>query len=248
LTRWLGTYAPASSANRGSHEWNEADEAVRHIGTNCIPILLRMIRATDSPLKLRLVALAKKYRIMKISFVPASERNVAASRAFITLGDTAKNAVPALVKIYGENITTDSQSAIGNALAWIGPAAKPAIPVLLRALTNSNAQVRASALWALGDIHGEPQLCVPALIHALGDSDGFARTSAAHALGMFGTEAKSAIPSLEELIKISRAFSEIQFTLEVRTALRKISPRAESPASETFPDFGSLGADGLLFR
>jgi len=250
LTHWLRTYSPSSSAGRPSREWKEADDAVRHIGTNCIPVLLQMIRAKDSPLKLRLVSLAKKYRLMRIPFVPAVNRNVAASRAFITLGDTAKDAVPALVKIYGENISADSQSAIGDALAWIGPAAKPAVPLLLRAVTNSSAKVRANALWALGEIRGEPKLCVPALIHALSDPDGLARASAAHALGMFGTDAQSAIPSLRELTNISRPFSgmNMQLSLEVWTALTKISPRADSPASETFPDLGTPGADGLLFR
>jgi hypothetical protein len=249
LTRWLGTYAPSSSAGRHSREWNEADDAVRNIGTNCIPVLLRMIGEKDFPLKLRLVALAKKYRLMKNPFVPAVERNVEASRAFIILGDMAKDAVPALVRVHGKNISADSQSAIEDALAWIGPAAKPAVPLLLRSATNSNAKVRANALWALGEIHGEPQLCVPALIHALSDSDGWARASAAHALGMFGTDAQSAIPSLRELTNIPRGFESknIQLSLEVRTALRKISPRADSPASETFPGLGTPGTDGLLF-
>ena len=134
-------------------------------------------------------------------------------------------------------------------MAWIGPAAKPAVPLLLRAVTNSNARVRANALWALGEIHCEPQLCVPALIHALNDSDGWARASAAHALGMFGADAQSAIPSLREFTHIPRAFSgmNMQFSLEVRTALRRISPRADSPASETFPELGTPSADGLLF-
>jgi len=238
LTRWLSTYAPSSSAGRHSREWNEADDAVRHIGTNCISLLLQMIGEKDSSLKLRLVALAKKYRLMKSPFVPAVERNVAASRAFIILGDTARDAVPALVRIHGKNISADSQSAIEDALAWIGPAAKPAVPLLLRATTNSNAKVRANALWALGEIHSEPQLCVPALIHALSDSDGWARASAAHALGMFGTDAQSAIPSLRELANIPRWFESknMQLNLEVRTALRRISPGADSPASETFPD------------
>ena len=38
LTLWLRTYAPSSSPGRNSRAWNEADDAVRHIGTNCIPM------------------------------------------------------------------------------------------------------------------------------------------------------------------------------------------------------------------
>jgi hypothetical protein len=178
LTVWLRTYASSSPAGLHSREWNEADAAVRHIGTNGIPTLLRMIRGKDSNLKLRLVALARKQRLVKVHFVPAAERNVEASRAFIVLGDMARDAVPALVQMYHDDITADSQSAIEDALAWIGPAAKPAISLLLGAATNSNPRVRANALWALGEIHSEPALCVPELIRALGDSDDWARLSA----------------------------------------------------------------------
>src|SRR5437773_9802336 len=30
-------------------DWRAADEAIRHIGTNAIPVLLNMLRATDQP-------------------------------------------------------------------------------------------------------------------------------------------------------------------------------------------------------
>jgi len=218
---------------------------VRHIGTNCIPVLLHMIREKNSKLTLRLVALAQKQRLIKIHFVPAAEQNVEASRAFIVLGDMAKDAVPALVKMCDEDISTDSQSAIEDALAWIGPAAKPAIPLLLRGGTNSNPKVRSNALWALGEIHAEPQLCVPELIHALSDSDDWARLSAAHALGMFGNDAQSAVPSLTELTNVPRVSVNMGMNVmfEVRKALEKIDPHVVSPSSETFPEFGIPTAD-----
>jgi hypothetical protein len=244
LTLWLRTYAYSSSYGRYSRAWNEADDAVHHIGTNGIPILLRMIRQKDSNLKLRLVALAKKQRLIKIHFVPAAERNVEASRAFIVLGDVAKGAVPALLKLCNENISVDSRCAIEDSLAWIGPAAKPAIPVLLHATTNSAPKVRANALWALGEIHAEPRLCIPVLIHALSDSNEWARLSAAHALGMFGTNAQSAVPWLMELAKNPKSFSTgIQAMLEARNALKKIGFGVDSPPSEPFPEFGVPSAD-----
>ena len=251
LTLWLRTYAPSSSSGLHSQEWNEADDAVRHLGTNCIPTLLHMIRGKDSKLKLRLVALARKQRLIRIHFVSAAQRNVEASRAFIALGDMARDAVPALVQMYHDDITADSQSAIEDALAWIGPAAKPAIPLLLGAATNSNPRVRANALWALGEIHSEPPLCVPELIHALGDSDDWARLSAAHALGMFGTNAKSAVPSLTELTNTRWLFDgmasmRVQVMLEAKKALNKIDPHTVSPTSEAFPDFGIPAADSPL--
>ena len=63
LAVWLRTYGSSRSSPQ-SREWREADDAVRHIGTNCIPVLLRMIAAKDSRLKLGLGALAKKQSVL----------------------------------------------------------------------------------------------------------------------------------------------------------------------------------------
>ncbi len=254
LTLWLRTYDPSSPFGRHSPEWNAADDAVRHMGTNCIPILLRMIRQKDSPTKLWVIAFAQKHRLTKrIHFVPAAVRNVQASRAFIVLGDMAKDAVPALVKMNDDNISAESRCAIEDALAWIGPAAKPAIPLLVRATTNANPRVRASALWALGEIHAEPELCVPCLIQALNDSDDWARLSAAHALGKFGTDAKSAVPALTELTNAATILKggirsmQMQVMWEARSALKRIDPPVVSPASETLFDFGISAEDAPIF-
>jgi HEAT repeat protein len=160
----------------------------------------------------------------------------------------ARDAVPALVEMYHDDLTADSQSAIEDALAWIGPAAKPAISLLLGAATNSNPRVRANALWALGEIHSEAALCVPELIRALGDSDDWARLSAAHALGMFGTNAKSAVPALTELTNTrwlanGMLTMRLQAQLEARKALNKIDPHTVSPKGEAFPGFVIPGTD-----
>jgi hypothetical protein len=234
LTVWIHTY---TTAGRFSRVGNEADDAVRHIGTNCIPVLLKMLSQKDSALKLRVFEWVRKQRLIKIHFVPAAVRNREASMAFIVLGDGAKGAVPALVKMLNENISPESQSAIEDALAWIGPAAEPAVTSLLRGATNSVPRVRASALWALGEIHAEQAFCIPALLHALKDSDDWVRLSAAHALGMFGADAHSAVPSLKELANVHqssqlKSMAAIQASFEARRALRKIDPGTMPPAAE----------------
>lgn len=56
----------------------QADEAVRHFGTNAIPTLLRMLQSTDPPLKARLIELGERrrwtaaYRIPRSKVVAAS--------------------------------------------------------------------------------------------------------------------------------------------------------------------------------
>jgi len=240
LAHWLRTYAPSSKARPYSAEWEKAAKAVRQTGTNCIPVLLRMLRAKDSRLKLGLISLARKQHLIKVDFVPAEEVNIEASRAFIVLADRAKDAVPPLMKMYDENVSTESQRAILDALTWIGPPASPAIPMLLGATTNSDAKIRANALWALGEIHAEPQLCVPKLIGGLSDPDAWVRTSAAHALGMFGADAEAAIAPLSGLTNANIPLSgfmesDIQVSIEARTALRKIRPQHEISPGIEFP-------------
>ena len=154
LSEWLlprtdGTFDPG------------AKQAVHKIGTNAIPTLLRMLRARDSKLKLKLVGLAQKQRLIKINFVSADIRNYEAGWGFEILGSIASNAVPALIQIYAENISETSQTATIGAIGFIGPAAAAAVPVLLRTAANTNAPVRDSAVWALGQLHAEPELAVP---------------------------------------------------------------------------------------
>ncbi len=78
-------------------------------------------------------------------------------------------------------------------LGEIGMKAKEAVPVLITALKDQDADVRGSAAYALGEIGKE---AVPTLIAALEDQEVFARSSAAYALGKIGKEAKEAVPAL----------------------------------------------------
>jgi HEAT repeats len=232
LSLWLETYDPESPFGSGSPEWLKTDEAVRHIGTNALPILLQMLCDTDSDLKIRLAALAGRQHLMKIHFVPARTWNIEASRAFIVLGDTAKDAVPDLIKAFNENHSVESQCAIENALKWMGPAARPALPLFLQTASNPNNTVRANALWALGEIHAEPQVCVPVLIQGLNDLSDDVRASAAHALGKFGADAESAIPNLMELTNRPFVSGQFSFTyMEAVGAIRKIAPAGSGDES-----------------
>jgi hypothetical protein len=255
LSAWLRTYAPSSPFQPHSPEWKQTDEAVRELGPNGLPLLLQMLRQRDSKFKLGLLAFAHQLGLAKqLHLVPAAERNLEASRAFIALGDLARGAVPDLVKAYRENENVECRSAMADALGWIGPGARPAIPLLLEAATNANSKVRANALWALGEIHAEPQVCVPQLIQGLGDTNDWARMSAAHALGRFGTNAQSAVPALTGVTSITNctivsnnaAGMRVQVVLgdrkalewEARKALERIDPEGFSHRNATTPVSG----------
>ena len=178
----------------------EADEAVHHIGTDAIPMLLDMLRAQDSDLTLKLVGLAQKQHWIPVRYVNAHRRNECATEAFRALGAGASNAVPKLMAIYAANSSAESQRLILVSLGNIGPPAWTAIPFLLR-VAATNTKERDWCLWALGEIHSEPEVVVPALTNLLHDPRRSARILTAQGLGYFGADAMSATSDILELLK-----------------------------------------------
>ena len=82
--------------------------------------------------------------------------------------------------------------------AVIGPAAKSAHPVLLRACADPDRGVRGPAAKALAKTQVRPEVAVPALVRMLGDREFAVRAEAAKALGLYGSAAKAAIPALRK--------------------------------------------------
>jgi hypothetical protein len=93
---------PEHSSAEGTRE--RAQDAIRHMGTNTLPFLLKMLRSSDSQLKLKLVALANRQHLIHVPSLRTREYHVSASFALIVLGPTAKAAEPELVNLmfYGE--------------------------------------------------------------------------------------------------------------------------------------------------
>jgi len=195
LSQWLKEYHPRILVENR----DEVDDAIRHIGTNAIPTLLNMLRSEDNAVKAAALKLADRSGMAWVTL--ADERHIEAARGFSALGAGAKDAVPALIGIYDQRISLDSQSAVVFALGCIGPSARKAIPLLLEAATNANKDLSQCAIRSLGQIHSEPEASVPALIRALSETDQQTRHEAANALGAFGTNATAAIPALVRAFK-----------------------------------------------
>jgi hypothetical protein len=96
----------------------------------------------------------------------------------------------------------------------IGPAAKDAVPALLRIVAR-NDNLAGPVCSALGAIKAMPETCVPVLLALLRRSSG--GYSVLQALGDFGPAAKEALPYMEYLVKVSRHPSR-----ELRTAIARI--------------------------
>jgi hypothetical protein len=126
--------------------------AVQMIGTNSFPLLTRMIRSTDPRWKRAVLGLNAWQRFLKVPVLPASTMRNRAVQGYMALGARAKPNVPALMDLLQMDCSSEVRSSVAAALGGIGPEAAAAIPVLLRAASDKNAEVRKESLWALANI------------------------------------------------------------------------------------------------
>ncbi len=224
LSVWLTP--PTYSGSLNYEDWqaqkHEADQAIRQIGGNGVPVLVRMLRARDSALEVRLRNLAQ--HIMRIRYTPAYERNQRARHGFEVLGAQAQSAVPALIDIANRDVSRTAKFNALDALGFIGPPAEKAVPSLLQWATNTDQELRCSAIFALGRIRSDPERVVPALTNALRDTFPSVRVHAVIALEQFGPDAKQAVPALVEFFKTDS-------TTRSASALRAIDPEAATKVS-----------------
>ena len=163
LTSWLDHHVASSAAipPYNSPGWKKADEALRTIGSNGVPTLLKMIRAKDPPpVVLKVLQLAGRHRLTRVHYRYAFPRNEEAEYAFEVLGTNAVGAVPELIKIYEEDLSPSSQRCAALALGHIGhavrntrvhlpgPGVQEALPALIRRFTHTNSDVRFYAVSA----------------------------------------------------------------------------------------------------
>ncbi|MDB6063830.1 MAG: repeat-containing protein [Pedosphaera sp.] len=227
LSAWLEAYALATTESiQDLPSPREADEAVRHIGTNAIPLLLRRLRANDSRVTLRLVALAGKQHFFKVKFRPAWLIRPEGVRGFQALGADGKDAVPELIRMYEQDRFAESRDQVASILGGIGPAAEQAVPALARSLGDTKLHTRVSTLLALRRIHAQPEIAVPAFVKCLSDQDADVRGAAAYAIATFGSDARQAVPDLLLLL----ADSDVSVRTSANFALNIIEPEAAAKA------------------
>lgn len=131
LSKWVADYS-SRSATLGSKMWDR--RAIREIGTNGLPLLLKMLKRRDSVIETKL-----KYWINQQSFLHthltfAYEYRYGALGALRVLGPTAKPASPAVVELLRDDYWLVSQVAT-NAIKSIDPEAAARAGIKL---TNAN--------------------------------------------------------------------------------------------------------------
>src|SRR5207249_4288099 len=105
LSRWLAGYQRGGDMKARA----KTDEIMDQAGTNAFPVLLQLLRRRDPALKSWLMRLARQQHLVRVRFIPAQERHYQAGVAFARLGAAGKDAIPALIQIYNEDISASSR-------------------------------------------------------------------------------------------------------------------------------------------
>ena len=114
-----------------------ARRAVKEIGTNAIPWLLKWIQATRSPLKDRLNLLLDKQHVIQFRFEKFEWKQSKAHYGFLILGSDALPAVPALLRLM-QSPDTDLRDHALSGLLEIDQGKKLLLPELRQFLNDSD--------------------------------------------------------------------------------------------------------------
>ena len=191
LAHWLQDLRNPSSLVQ-----HRAQEAIRQIGSNAVPMLRNRLHAEDGPLTTNIVGLLQRQTLVPIPFVPARERRIRAALACAVLGPVAEPAIPDLLAFgQGDAFCANlAQSALGCMdEGAVGP--------LAIALTNADYRVRGVAVTALAHIGPQAWAAIPALTNHLKNGYITERADAARALYRIGVASPGVVRALAEAVE-----------------------------------------------
>jgi hypothetical protein len=191
LSEWIMIYAE----NPYPGAFDQASNAVRHIGTNGIPHYLKWIQYQAPAWKRRLYPIVTRISGRSALFLIDKKVIYAgfAPRAFQILGSQAKDAIPELARLLNSpgGLQSESAQIAVTCLPYIG---EQALPSLMALLTNQEATVRAAAPVFVAQLGTNARPAVPALLKALNDEDLKVRRNITNALREIAPEALTNAP------------------------------------------------------
>ncbi len=130
---------------------------------------------------------------------PSEYTSYHAAQALAAVGEPA---IDGLIKAAGGSGIAAANAA--QALGWMGPKAKAAVPALAKALASGDVPVKIRAAQALPEIDPSAAGTIEALGKALGDGAYGVRCEAARSIAKCGPAAKGAIPALQKALADER--------------------------------------------
>ncbi len=197
LSEWIAIYGPAGGTFASV---DEASEAIRAIGTNGLPYLLKWLnfqpRRWQVALETRLPDLPSWLRestpVQRLIY-DDYERAGAAMLAFKALGSTAAPAVPELHRMVCQTNDTSASNRALFALASIGTEAVPAITNILATTPLAGSPFMLTCLIGMGT---NAAAAAPALISNLRHPDSRVAAMSANFLSGLRFDPSNAVPAL----------------------------------------------------
>jgi hypothetical protein len=219
LSYWLN--------DTNSRTWmltDEAAEAVRQIGTNAGPYLLKELgtpeTAFDDIIEQDVTSPRARKVLAELRYESRSDRRTKAERGISALGETG-------AMMLAQGLTnTDSWVRLACAAACASECmghqdySEILLRPLLGSLKDSDTMVRQQAAASLNIFTNEPALVIPGLIQLLHDPEEPSRAIAIFSLGTFGPQAKSAVPAILKGLQSTNLAARQNAT----NALKQIDP------------------------
>jgi hypothetical protein len=134
LSSWLQQYGTNHWASRNTALDIQAENAIRQIGTNATPFLLKMMAATESPVRVKILTNLPKSWLTRFHLSDANayrhqlaEKRRRGAWGFVALGLDAKPAVPELIALLHAK-DSDVRYVSVFAVRCLGPVARDALP------------------------------------------------------------------------------------------------------------------------
>jgi hypothetical protein len=228
LTSWLNDFAYGRFPDMDKH--NAAVKAVREIGADAIPILMKRIKTTSEDHSLLLRSEPKRGAQKWQDHYTVS--------AFEALGPVAHREIPTLIDLLSPNYDAASESSTepdywlkyrsselaGSVLEAMGAAG---VDPLLEELTAENPKIRFGVVGVLESTYrsSKDERIVPAILKKLRDEDAQVRWISARVLGSINTLPETCVPALAERVRDDPAGNVKCYAL---MALMKFGPRAQA--------------------
>jgi len=159
--------------------------AVRAMGKDALPSLIRMAHTRDTPFRRGMIELSRKYEWLGLHPQSFDDIQMKAAYGFSILGPSAKTALPELTAML-DDPAPEVRLLAAFAIGKIGPAGASAIPALGKLIANSvsanpnrkhSTDERALAAYALGSMGPAAQAALPQIELLRKDSNYFVRAA-----------------------------------------------------------------------
>jgi hypothetical protein len=206
LSGWLDDYYIDSRESlEDDQPQTEAYFAIRAIGTNALPTLLRWVEHEPNPWqeRLRWFALKLPPPVADFGFVrrlaQSGQRPNNWPQAFGVLGSLANGAVPELTRIMRREPAADDLGALpALALAYIGPAG---LAPLMAAAADPRASCQNNAIYAVAGMGTNAIPAIPLLIQCLTNANLDATRAATAVLGELHLQPDIVLPALANCLQ-----------------------------------------------